>query len=99
MAKANGLCRALLRWCGRLAIHWSKGIYPTNDWAAPHKPSGQNTGRPDPSWRKVNGFWVGVCQDGLFRSASLAENPIDCRIFFADNTRRKTESGIGGKNL
>jgi hypothetical protein len=28
----------------------------------------------------------------------LAENPIDCRIFFADNARRKTESGIGGKN-
>jgi hypothetical protein len=28
----------------------------------------------------------------------LAENPIDYRIFFADNPQRKTESGIGGKN-
>jgi hypothetical protein len=49
--------------------------------------------------RKVNGFWVAVCQDGPFRSATLAENPIDCRIFFADNPERKTESGIGGKTL
>jgi hypothetical protein len=46
----------------------------------------------------VNGFWVAVCQDVLFSSETLAENPIDCRIFFADNARRKTESGIGGKN-
>jgi hypothetical protein len=47
---------------------------------------------------KVNGFWVGVCQDVLISEPLLAENPIDCRIFFADNTRRKTESGVGGKN-
>jgi hypothetical protein len=71
--------------------------------AVPHKPSGQNitgTARPsrDLAARKVNGFWGGVCQDVPFRSATLAENPIDCRIFFADNARRKTESGIGGKN-
>jgi hypothetical protein len=39
-----------------------------------------------------------MAQDVLFRARSLTENPIDCRIFFADNTRRKTESGIGGKN-
>jgi hypothetical protein len=56
-------------------------------------------GRLDLAARKVNGFWVGVCQDVPFRSASLAENPIDCRIFFADNPGRKTESGIGGKTL
>jgi len=39
-----------------------------------------------------------TAQDVLFRAGTMAENPIDCRIFFADNTRRKTESGIGGKN-
>jgi hypothetical protein len=48
--------------------------------------------------RNVNGFWAFVCQDVLFRTVSPAENPIDFRIFFADNARRKTESGIGGKN-
>ncbi|HZD08981.1 MAG TPA: hypothetical protein VE176_12075, partial [Candidatus Limnocylindrales bacterium] len=48
--------------------------------------------------RNVNGFWVIVCQYVRFRDGSLAENPIDCRIFFADNPQRKTESGIGGKN-
>jgi hypothetical protein len=48
--------------------------------------------------RKVNGFWVAACQDVLISEQTLAENPIDCRIFFADNARRKTESGIGGKN-
>jgi hypothetical protein len=46
----------------------------------------------------VNGFWVGVCQVVLISEQELAENPIDCRIFFADNPGRKTESGIGGKN-
>jgi hypothetical protein len=46
----------------------------------------------------MNGFWVFVCQAVPFRAVSLAENPIDCRIFFADNPQRKTESGIGGKN-
>jgi hypothetical protein len=65
----------------------------------PHKPSSQNiAGRPNLA-AKVNGFWVRVCQDVLISESLLAENPIDCRIFFADNTRRKTESGIGGKNL
>jgi len=53
---------------------------------------------PDLAARKVNGFWVGVCQVVLISEPLLAENPIDCRIFFADNARRKTESGIGGKN-
>jgi len=48
--------------------------------------------------REVNGFWGGVCQDVLISEPVLAKNSIDCRIFFADNTRRKTESGIGGKN-
>jgi hypothetical protein len=48
--------------------------------------------------RNVNGFWAFVCQDVPFRAEASAENPIDCRIFFADNPRRKTESGIGGKN-
>ena len=47
---------------------------------------------------KVNGFWVFVCQDVLFSERASPENPIDCRIFFADNPQRKTESGIGGKN-
>jgi hypothetical protein len=47
---------------------------------------------------QVNGFWVALCQDVLFPSETLAENPIDYRIFFADNPGRKTESGIGGKN-
>jgi hypothetical protein len=46
----------------------------------------------------VNGFWVFGCQDVPFRAGTLAENRIDCRIFFADNPQRKTESGIGGKN-
>jgi hypothetical protein len=48
--------------------------------------------------RNVNGFWVMVCQDVLISEALLTKNPVDCRIFFADNPRRKTESGIGGKN-
>jgi len=48
--------------------------------------------------RNVNGFWAFVCQDVLISEILLAENPIDCRIFFADNPQRKTESGIGGKN-
>jgi hypothetical protein len=48
---------------------------------------------------KVNGFWAAVCQYVPSRAKSLAENPIDCRIFFADNPERKTESGIGGKTL
>ena len=39
-----------------------------------------------------------TAQDVLFRAEALAKNPIDCRIFFADNARRKTESGVGGKN-
>jgi hypothetical protein len=47
--------------------------------------------------RKVNGFWVVVCQYVPFRAEVSAENPIDCRIFFADNPQRKIESGIGGK--
>jgi hypothetical protein len=47
---------------------------------------------------KVNGFWVGVCQDVPFRTQASAKNPIDCRIYFADNARRKTESGVGGRN-
>jgi hypothetical protein len=36
---------------------------------------------------KVNGFWVGVCQDVPFRTQASAKNPIDCRIYFADNPR------------
>jgi hypothetical protein len=55
-------------------------------------------GTADLATRKVNGFWVDVCQVVLISEPVLAENPIDCRIFFADNARRKTESGIGGKN-
>jgi hypothetical protein len=46
----------------------------------------------------VNGFWVAVCQGVPISETVLAKNPIDCRIFFADNPERKTESGIGGKN-
>jgi len=72
---------------------------PTSNWAVPHKPSGQNIARTArPAARKVNGFWVGVCQVVLISEQELAENPIDCRIFFADNPGRKTESGVGGKN-
>jgi hypothetical protein len=77
-----------------------------------HKPTGQNIAETlchtilrsrkslgQKTWlRKVNGFWVRVCQDVLISEPLVAENPIDCRIFFADNTQRKTESGIGGKN-
>jgi hypothetical protein len=37
--------------------------------------------------RNVNGFWAVVCQYVPFRAESSAENPIDCRIFFADNPR------------
>jgi hypothetical protein len=71
--------------------------------AEPHEPCGQNiagTARPsqDLATRNVNGFWVVVCQYVRFRAEASAENPIDCRIFFADNPQRKTESGIGGKN-
>jgi hypothetical protein len=46
----------------------------------------------------MNGFWVGICQDVLISEWASAENSIDCRIFFADNPGRNTESGIGGKN-
>jgi hypothetical protein len=67
--------------------------------ASPHKPAGENiAGTADLASRKVNGFWVEVCQVVLISESVLAENPIDCRIFFADNLERKTESGIGGKN-
>lgn len=45
----------------------------------------------------LSDFWVFVCQDVPFRAGSLAENPIDCRIFFADNPLWKTGSGAGGK--
>jgi hypothetical protein len=48
--------------------------------------------------RKANDFWVRICQDVLISEPVPAKNPIDCRIFFADNAGRKTESGIGGKN-
>jgi hypothetical protein len=48
--------------------------------------------------KNAHGFWAFVCQDVLISETLLAENPIDCRIFFADNPQRKTESGIGGKN-
>jgi hypothetical protein len=37
--------------------------------------------------QNVNGFWVAVCQYVPFRAEASAENPIDCRIFFADNPR------------
>jgi hypothetical protein len=67
--------------------------------AEPHEPCGQNmAGRSDLAARNVNGFWVVVCQYVPFRAVTLAENPVDCRIFFADNARRKTESGVGGKS-
>ena len=49
--------------------------------------------------KNAHGFWAFVCQDVLISETLLAENPIDCRIFFADNPGRKTESGIGGKTL
>jgi hypothetical protein len=48
--------------------------------------------------RNVNGFWVRVCQVVAISEPVLTKNLIDCRIFFADNPGRKTESGIGGKN-
>jgi hypothetical protein len=37
--------------------------------------------------QNVNGFWVMVCQVVPIRAEESAENPIDCRIFFADNSR------------
>jgi hypothetical protein len=39
------------------------------------------------SCSKCEGFWVVVCQYVPFRAEDSAENPIDCRIFFADNPR------------
>jgi len=64
----------------------------------PHDPCEAAVSWSENLARKVNGFWVEVCQGVLISESVLVENPIDCRIFFADNTRRKTESGIGGKN-
>lgn len=37
--------------------------------------------------KKVNVFWVALCQYVLFRAETLAKNPVDCRIYFADNPR------------
>jgi hypothetical protein len=65
----------------------------------PHDPRENRNFLIGKTWpEKVNGFWVRICQAVPISETILVENPIDCRIFFADNAGRKTESGIGGKN-
>jgi len=71
----------------------SRGRLCSTIHSEPQDPTGRKIGA-----ERVNGFWVAVCQDVPFSELGSAENPIDCRIYFADNPQRKTESGIGGKN-
>jgi hypothetical protein len=56
--------------------------------AVPHDPCETINQPGQKIWlEKVNGFWVRVCQVVLISEGVLAENPIDCRIYFADNPR------------
>src|SRR5882724_10664141 len=52
----------------------------TQSPSEPQNPTGRKIGAEN-----VNVFWVWVCQDVLFSERASVENPIDCRIFFADN--------------